>query len=190
MIGFLVVYVYGYRVDDWRCLDHNNPPQLTQSKGWINDDAGWAFGDNPRGRYCSIHNKKIRKFDDFDAAIDAIYLQQQKKRRGERYQLIYRVKREVHEVSTEADIEAIDALISAEDAELARHLAERNKEYERERPERHRLRERHGLVMAGRLSEFLGQIRELGFDRAVENLGVAKATAYRYKRLLRDEGLL
>lgn len=91
MKGYLAVYVFGYFVEDSRCADHNSPPQLRGTRGWSTDEAGWAFGDNPRGRYCSIKSPKIRKVKTFEGAIEAIYQQQQKKRRNERYELVYRV---------------------------------------------------------------------------------------------------
>lgn len=190
MLGHLVVYVFGYVVRDWRCEDHNCPPQLTGQKGWTTDVGGWAFGENARDRYCSINSSGVRKFSSFRAAAQAIEFQERKRRKGERYQLVYRVRNQEHEISDESEIARIDAALLAEDKERERVLAEQRALIDQEYPERERLQELHPMSLAMQLSAFLGLVRKTSFGEAVSVLGLAKSTGYRYRKLLKDAGLL
>lgn len=174
------------RLSDFRCEDHNWPPQLTDSRGWTTDVGGWAFGDNSRNRYCSINSRKIRTFKSLDDALEAIYRQQQKKRRRERYQVIYRIGLEEHEVSTEDEIAAIDARIASKEAEDARIRIAQEAQFSKDYPELDTLRSRLGPSVAFALSSFLARWRQDGFESAASSLGISRSTAYRYKKLLHE----
>lgn len=189
MKGHLVVYVYGYIVEDWRCSDHNYPPQLTGERGWTTENGGWAFGDNSRSRYCSITSDKIRKFTDFESAIAAIYQQQRKKRRNERYQLVYRIGGDEHVITSEDEIRALDAPVVAHEHADAVRKTEHREDFNRRHPELDLLRSLHSPSHALSLSEFLGEVRQHGFEAAITNTGIARSSAFRYRKLLIQAGI-
>lgn len=109
MIGFLVIFVTGYRNESHTAWHLNNPEM-----SW----NGWAVGEH---RYCSRHAfDKMRRFTAFDDAVCHIYLRQ-KKRPSESYQLVYVREKErgafdIHFVSNLDEIEAVDNLTLLEDS--------------------------------------------------------------------------
>lgn len=115
--GSILIFVDGYGIEEFRCIGHNNPDDF------FFGESGWAVGDNPRDRYCARSNRdKIRRFYSFDETVDYIY-RKQKKRPGERFQLVYEVGNEWHRVSTMDEILAIDAELEAEQREMENRRA-------------------------------------------------------------------
>lgn len=81
--GDILIYVDGFRVNDWRCSEHNHPEDIFP----FPEASGWAVGDNPRDRYCSrLSTDKLRRFTDYDEAVRYVF-EKQRKRKNERSQL-------------------------------------------------------------------------------------------------------
>lgn len=84
--GDILIYVGGYRVDDFRCIEHNFPDGFPSPTA-----GGWAVGNNARDRYCSrMALDKIRWFRDYDEAVRYIEAKR-RKRENERFQLVYQL---------------------------------------------------------------------------------------------------
>lgn len=122
--GSILIFVDGYGVEEFRCIGHNNPDDF------FFGESGWAVGNNPRDRYCarSSHDK-IRHFNSFDEAVDYVY-RKQRKRLGERFQLVYEIGNEWHRVSTMDDILAIDTELDAKQRETEKRRAHASQGYE------------------------------------------------------------
>lgn len=102
--GDILIYVDGFKVEDWRCMPHNYPEDIYP----FPEASGWAVGDNPRDRYCSrLSTDKLRRFKDYDEAVRYIF-EKRRKRKNERFQLMYQLGNAFHAVSTLDDIQAID----------------------------------------------------------------------------------
>lgn len=180
--GHILIYVDGYRVKDWRCIEHNDPEGFPAPHA-----AGWAVGDNPRDRYCSrLATEKLRRFKDYDEAV--AYIQAKRRRRkNERFQLIYQLGDSFHEVSLLDDILAIDvAAAAAKETERAIR-AELKKEYEKDFPGLDALREVTTSRTAIAASDLLGKIRNVGLVEARK--AYPKASFYRLLKVLREAGL-
>ena len=81
--GSILIFVDGYTVEEWRCLEHN------QGDHYFFNEAGWAVGDNPRDRYCArTSHDKIRRFNDYDEVVRYIDLKR-KKYPNQKFKLIY-----------------------------------------------------------------------------------------------------
>lgn len=174
--NILIAIVGGYRVEDMRCLELNNPDGFWQS------DIGWLIGDNTRDRPCGRLDK-ARCFKDFDEAVAFAFRKQQKQKKW-RLQLLYEVDRYVHKVSSLDEILAIDAKLEADanEAELIR------KEWrDRDMPECAKLEEKYGYKLGMQLAVFLGTIRNHGIEAAKAE--GSTSTFYRLKKLLKDAGI-
>lgn len=182
--GDLLIYVDGYKVEDWRCIIHNHPEDIFP----FPEAAGWAVGDNPRDRYCSrLSVDKLRRFKSYDEVV--AYIQaKRRKRRSERFQLVYQLGNAFHEVSTLDDILAVDAAAVRERAALQALHAEQLKEFDKNFPDLDELRKVTTNRTALAASELLGVIREKGIDQA--RATVPKASFYRLLKLLRQAGLV
>lgn len=171
--GALMIFVEGYGQNDHRCWEMNQPDNYF----W--GDRGWAVGDNDRGRYCSRQAvNKIRRYERFDDAVRYIELRR-RKRPKEQFFLVYVLGNNWNRVSTMDEILALDAAAavnaSAEPSERSRRVS--------------RLRELgHSRVLAGKMVDYLEVLREEG--EAPANAGIGKSTLMRYRRLLREAGMM
>ena len=112
--GNILIFVDGYTVEEWRCLEHN------QGDPSFFNEAGWAVGDNPRDRYCARTSlDKIRRFNNYDEVVSYID-RKRKKYPNQQFELIYEVGGSWSEVSFLDDILAIDSKMDIEAAENAR----------------------------------------------------------------------
>ena len=181
--GDILIYVEGYRVEDWRCMPHNYPEDAFP----FPENSGWAVGDNPRDRYCSrLAVDKLRRFKDYDAAV--AYIQaKRRKRKKERFQLIYQLGNSFHEVSMLDEIQAIDADATAANEVERAYRAELKKEFEKDFPGLDVLRKVATSRTAMAASDLLGKIRKQGIDEARK--AYPKASFYRLMKLLREAGL-
>ncbi len=171
--GSLMIFVEGYGQDDHRCWEMNEPDNYF----W--GDRGWAVGDNDRGRYCSrqaVH--KIRKYHKFDDTVRYIETRR-RKRPKERFFLVYVLGNNWTRVSTMDEILALDAAAgnAPKTAEPSERMRQRNRLLELG----------HSRILAGKLVNYLDDLREEG--EAATNAGVGKSTQMRYRRLLREAGL-
>ena len=177
--GNILIFVDGYSVEEWRCLDHNAADDA------FFGEAGWAVGDNPRDRYCArTSHDKIRRFTDYDEVVRYVH-QKQRKFPKQRFQLIYELGNKWTEVSLLDDILDIDASLGKEAAatELIR------KEWrDRELPSLDLLLERYGYKDAPRLSALLHVIQTCGVIEA-KNI-YSRATYYRLSKMLKVAGLI
>ena len=180
--GDILIYVDGYRVEDWRCIEHNDPEGFPAPHA-----AGWAVGGNPRDRYCSrLAADKLRRFKDYDEAV--AYIQaKRRKRKDERFQLIYQLGDSFHEVSLLDDILAIDAAADAANETERAIRAELKKEYDKDFPGLDELRKVATGRTAFAASDLLGRIRNVGLVEARKSY--PKASFYRLLKVLRQAGL-
>ncbi len=199
MKGHLTIFVDGYKTyhnhmlhifDDGVAIpDKMIPPTIhtTGTMEWYAD--GWAVGDNSRGRYCArLNEAKIRRFNDYDEAVEYIYARQ-RKRKNERFSLVYVVPdvrgiTHHHRVSSMDEIIAIDAQLDVE----AQSVRERRAAFSQEHPGLAVLDELYQKTTAFQLSELLYVIQTRGLDAAKQSL--PKATYYRSLDKLRKAGLL
>ena len=182
--GHILIYVYGYKMDDWRCLEHNHP---TRSFPYPHD-SGWAVGNNPRDRYCSrAAEDKLRRFTDFDEAVKYIFDKRQK-RKKERFELAYELGNTVYEVSSLDELLAIDKALEDENKSLDEQRKILLDQAAREYPGLDVLRGRVSNKIAYRASELLKSIQDN--EAEVAKSGYSKKTYYRYMKILREAGLL
>lgn len=173
--GGLMIFVEGYRQDDHRCWEHNEPDDYFWGA------KGWAVGDNDRGRYCSRQSvHKIRKYRRFDDAVRYIEARR-RKRPKETFFLVYALGNRWDRVSTMDEILALDAaaagaeVMAAGPSGYARNVA--------------RLCELgHSRLQASRLAGYLRDIRQDGEDAA--SAGMSRSTRMRYAQMLKQAGLL
>lgn len=180
--GDILIYVDGYCVDDFRCIEHNLPDGFPSPTA-----GGWAVGNNARDRYCSrMALDKVRRFEGYDEAVRYIEIKR-RKRKNERFQLIYHLGKHFHKVSTLDDILLIDEEAGTEKALEAAWRARLKGECEEEYPELDTLKKVASRNMAFSASELLGIIRKDGVEAARKRY--AKDSYYRLLRVLRDAGL-
>jgi hypothetical protein len=149
--GHILIYVDGYRVEDWRCIPHNYPEDTFP----FPDNSGWAVGDNPRDRYCSrLATDKIRRFKDYEEAVRYVFEKQRKWKR-QRFQLIYQLDTSFHEVSTLGDILAIDKAFDDEQRAIKQHREMLRRERAKELPGLDVLRTTNSPMTAFAASELL-----------------------------------
>jgi hypothetical protein len=187
LLGHFVVYIDGYIVRDYRCVDHNSPAEYPWEQRMFTSVGGWAIGDNARNRPCSRLHKRIRQFTDYDEAVAAISARR-RKYPNESHQLIYRIpeQRKEWRVGSMDEALAIDAKLRAEAEERDRLRKER---WADEYPERERLETRYGYRSGFMLAQFLGLMRKLGFEQAIISTRISRSTAYRYRRLIVQAGI-
>lgn len=169
------------------------PVHSPETPEWIED--GWAVGDNPRDRFCKWNGTKpVRRFKDFDEAVQLIYrLRQKRKRPNEVYTLVYVTRgsfgKDISNVVSSLDaIEAIETEIANERSQIEAAQAEYRAQLEVERPAFEQLRKAYGHMRGHTLSEFLGRVRQRGLA-ALKAEGPA-SSFYRNIRDLRTVGLL
>ena len=182
--GDVLIYVYGYSMHDWRCLEHNHPSRSFPYP----HESGWAVGNNPRDRYCSrVADDKIRRFKDFEEAVKYIFDKRQK-RKNEHFQLAYELEKTVYEVSSLDEVLAIDKAIEDEKKSLEDQRKMLRERAAREYPGLDVLRKRVSNTIAFRASELLKSIQDNGAE--VAKSGFSKHSYYRYMKILREAGLL
>lgn len=172
--GDLVIFVENYVQQDGRCIEINSPDDYF----WM--DQGWAVGDNNRGRYCSRRQeKKMRKFKNFDLAVDYVF-ERRKKRPRETFFLVYILGNAWARVSTLDEILTIDA--KAEEVMTKRTPNEFKKHFE--------ILAKHTAsnAVAVRAAQFLSVVQSKGL--AAAKAAFLPATAARYMKLLETAGLL
>lgn len=205
--GYLLIHVGGYKqVQRFTFHVFDSAPQISipdrlvpapvhdpDTPEWI--ENGWAVGDNPRDRFCKWGGgKPIRQFKDFDEAVSFIHrLRQKRKKPHEVYTLVYvtlgAYERDVSKVVFSLDdIDAFEAQIASERAEVERLRVEYRAQSERDFPAYKQLTEAYGRTRATTLSLFLRQLRDRGTD--VVKAITPKATYYRDIKDLRALGLL
>lgn len=182
--GDILIYVDGFKVEDWRCMPHNYPEDIYP----FPEASGWAVGDNPRDRYCSrLSTDKLRRFKDYDEAVRYIF-EKRRKRKNERFQLMYQLGNAFHAVSTLDDIQAIDKAAEAEQRAIDTQRAQLRAEFEKDMPCLDALLKIAGRQTAMSASMLLGNIRKDGFEAA--KAAHARSNFYRLVRVLRQAGLL
>ncbi|MCZ2112929.1 MAG: hypothetical protein LC131_03710 [Anaerolineae bacterium] len=187
LMGHFVVYIVGYIVRDYRCIDHNSPAEYPWEQRMFTTEGGWAIGDNSRNRPCSRLHKRIRRFSHYDEAVAAIDARR-RKYPNESHQLIYRIpdQRKEWRVGSLDEALSIDAKLRAEDEEKDR---QRKEKWADDYPERERLEMRYGYRSGFMLAQFLGLVKRIGFEQAIISSRISRSTAYRYRRLLAEAGV-
>lgn len=181
--GDLLIYVDGFKVEDWRCMPHNYPEDIYP----FPEASGWAVGDNPRDRYCSrLSTGKLRRFKNYDEAVRYVF-EKRRKRKNERFQLMYQLGNAFHAVSTLDDIQAIDRAEEAEQRAIDARRAELRAEREKEMPGLDVLLKVAGRQTAMSASLLLGRIRKDGFEAA--KAVHPHSSFYRLMRVLHQAGL-
>lgn len=182
--GDILIYVDGYTMEDWRCLEHNHP---TRSFPYPHE-SGWAVGNNPRDRYCSrVAEDKIRRFADFDEAVNYVFLKR-RKRKKERFQLAYQLEKTVYEVSSLDEILAIDKALDDEQTRLNDQRAALRQQAALDYPGLDVLLKLVSTTSAYTASELLKSIQDKGL--CVAKSLFPKSSYYRYMKILRGAGLL
>ena len=177
--GNILIFVDGYTVEEWRCLEHN------QGDHYFFNEAGWAVGYNPRDRYCArTSHDKIRRFNDYDKVARYIDLKR-KKYPNQKFKLIYEVETCWNEVSFLDDILAIDAKIDFEATENARIKKEFR---DSELPCIEILSEKFGYTSGFQASQLLRTIRTSGIKEAKRSY--SKSTYYRIYNILKTAELV
>lgn len=188
--GDILVYVDGYKVEDWRCMPHNNPEDTFP----FPEASGWAVGDNPRDRYCSrLAADKIRRFKNYDEVVRYVF-EKGRKWKSQRFQLMYQVNHALsdvptfHEVSTLDEILAIDKLGEDERRAFEARRKELQAEYDKEYPGIKVLQGVVGRHTAFAASALLGAIQRDGLDMVKS--AHSQSSFYRLVKILRQVGLL
>lgn len=197
MKGHLVIHVGGYKVvrnytvvlfDDGRALPDWKVPVERHEPGTLHwFERGWAVGDNSRDRFCKYGDRnKMRRFRDYDAAVDFIHrLRQKRKAKREEYRLVYVTTDQgmaySHLVTSMDDIEAIDNQIDSEARAREVRMAQNF-------PELERLKAIYSPSVAASLSMMLANILSTGVENAAQ--GISKSTYYRRLAQLRAAGVL
>jgi len=197
--GHLVIYVDGYKMHQKNMAhifpqadgstisvpDGLLPPPRHEvgSDDWWRD--GWAVGDNSRGRLCKRFGAKdLKRFFDYDEAVDYAYRRQQKKK-TEQHILVYvstdwRGHERFAVVRGMDDIDAFEATLAEEERIQNEGMAQRKAEFSREHPHFDELRKRYPMSRAYALSDLLLKIKEQGIE--VAKAGMPKSSFYRAMR--------
>lgn len=182
--GDILIYVDGFRVNDWRCSEHNHPEDIFP----FPEASGWAVGDNPRDRYCSrLSTDKLRRFTDYDEAVRYVF-EKQRKRKNERFQLMYVLGNAFHAVSTLDDILAIDKRHDDEQRAIEARRSQLRAEFDKDLPGLDALQKVTGRHTAFAASELLKKIQDQGIEAAKASLKIS--SYYRLVKALRAAGLL
>ena len=177
--GNILIYIEGYTVEEWRCMEHNDPDS------WHSRSGGWAVGNNPRDRYCARTSPdKIRRFQDYDETVSYIY-NKKKKFPKQSFQLIYEIDNQRLEVSSLDGILAIDAEKLAKKSEVKQAQKEMR---DKELPCIDLLLGKYNSRKAFAASSLLRDIRECGKIEAMNQYN--KSTFYKLFKLLKDENLV
>ena len=203
--GHIVIFIDGYKYHfkglthlitqdgkNYAVPDRLMPAPLhdIDSMDWWTD--GWAVGDNPTNRPCSrCGSKPLKKFYDYDEAVQFAYTRQQKNRK-QQHVLVYvtndalnRQQRFV--VRSTDDITAIDAKNEAERREIEQEKARLAREREARYPELELLEKSFGRLKAWRYGDLLAEMREKGRDQV--SASMPKSSWYRLVKQLREAGI-
>lgn len=203
--GHLVIYVDGYKYH-YAGLTHliaqdgkhfAVPDQLMPApvdeiasmNWWL---EGWAVGDNQRDRLCKrTGSKALKKFFDFDEAVQFAYTRQQKCKK-QQHVLVYVAKnakdQEQRYVVRSADeIEAINARIDLEKQEIEIEKNRLVSETKIRFPELDLLTNKFGPSKGWRMSDFLFRVRATGREQILTTM--SKSTMYRYISELEKAGV-
>lgn len=182
--GYILIYVDGFQVHDWRCIEHNYPEDVFP----FPEAAGWAVGDNPRDRYCSrLSTDKLRRFTDYDEAVRYVF-EKRRKRKNERFQLMYVLDNNFHAVSTLDDILAIDKAHDEDQQAIAAQRAQLQAEFDKDLPGLNALQKVTGRHTAYAASELLKKMQDDGIEAA--KASIPTSSYYRLVKVLRAAGLM
>lgn len=182
--GHILIYVDGFKVNDWRCIEHNHPEDIFP----FPEASGWAVGDNPRDRYCSrLSTDKLRRFKDYDEAVRYVF-EKRRKRKNERFQLMYQLGNAFHAVSTLDEILAIDKAHDDEQKAIEAQRAQLRAEFDKDLPGLDALQKVTGRQTAYAASELLKKMQDEGV--ATAKASIPASSYYRLVKALRAAGLM